>query len=360
MSVLSITDLTRDCRALILSHLNNRDFGLARRASKVFHVTDVPELLMRKLRDYSLCVCPETNQGPYCHAAENGWTDLADFFYKSEVPLTISTCDYIAVAFKYGHLSMIEWLISHGYKPSYIAFERAIGAGDIPFYERLLRLFPETVGRATYLMIQAIKSGNINTVKYLLSHGFELTANRKHVTGACQSGNLDMIEFVEAHWGSTMIQVVQRELDNEIQKSQDAKMKARRKREQLTYLQNTFKLQVVEDVATSYRKKGNRIAILDKLYEQGFFDGDIKQSRVITDIFDEDNTDILPWFKKKGWLPTEIHCPNHLSPSDVYAADESKDKLLFNWLVANNIKVFFKEVEISPFELKAALDRPYV
>jgi hypothetical protein len=353
MSELTIRDIPDNCRAHILSFLNNRSFGSTQCASRLFHVASIPELLMRKIRDYSLCFCEYSTKGPYGHAAENGWVDLAEYLYKNEVPFTVGEHDYIAMAHQSKQFHMIDWFIEKGFKPTCISFTFAIGEGDVSFHKRLEELFPETPDKDEFIINSAIESGSPDTIRYVLGKGFSIPIEPHYIIYACRSGKIEMLNFLESHWGMTCRQAL-----IAYRKEQMTDMSAKRKRKALKNPPDSYDLTIPSAAATNYESRPKEYnAILNKLCQQGFFDDEQIRNRVILDIFYEEGIDVLLWFKQKGWLPSEIGYPNGISYSDLFDATRSKDQQLLRWMVDNNITLKVYNQVVSPFEALEVIDR---
>lgn len=72
------------------------------------------------------------------------------------LPLTITLLSHISV----NSIRSLNGFIENEYKPrNYV-----IADGNIPFYKRLLQLFPNTENVDEFALDHAIKSGNISTV----------------------------------------------------------------------------------------------------------------------------------------------------------------------------------------------------
>jgi len=357
--VATFSDLPDICRAHILSFLDNKSFGAAQCTAKCFHVSSVSEILIRKIKDYSLCFCFQdiepNSRGPYAHASHRGWIDFAKYLQKNEIPFSVATYDYIAIAYRCKQYPIIEWFIENGYKPSFCAFNLAIADGNIPFYERLLQLFPETENRDEFTLDRAIESGNVSTVQYLLDHGFSIPMDVNSIIASCKSGNVEMMEFVESYWGMTCRQAIDRHMEDENERIEQSDMPNKKKKKALKFLAQrnpyfTIPWTTVIHKRPCEREKWDRIPILDKLHEQGFFDDERNRDRIIMDIFNEDTVDVLSWFKEKGYLPTEIRYPDTIHLQDISQASNSKEQLLFHWIVDNNITFKVYDQVVSPFE----------
>lgn len=182
---LTLMDLPKDCLRHILNFLDNKTFGVTQYTSKFFHIYSLAEILMRKLQDYILCPCSLV-EGPYYHASHRGWTDFANYLRKNEIPFSVTGHDCMTAAYRNKQSKMIEWLIDHGYKPSYGIFWDAVLAGDVAFYERMLKMFPDTKDSdPDTTMNYAVHGGSIPMVEHLLRQGYSLPIDASLISNAC-------------------------------------------------------------------------------------------------------------------------------------------------------------------------------
>ena len=335
-SEMNILDLTRDCRAYILTFLDNITFGVTQCTAKGFNVASVPEILLRKTRDYSLCSCSQLPSGPYYHAAHNGWIDLANFLRKNEVPFW-GTYDCMAGAHRHRQFPMIEWLIEQGYKPSYCAFHVAVSAGDIPFFERLLKLYPNTPDIYDRIMECALEGGSIPMVEHLLGKGIPIPMNGHSIIGACRSGNLAMVEFVEAHWGMTCREVLQKWRDQERERIVHSNLPAKKKNKTL----RNWPTDMYDHAIPRDAIHGGSLPILKKLCLQGFVDRD--PGKYHGSFFEialyERQIEILDWLKDQNWYPPVISYPENLSWSDLHKWTTKEGQPVLEWIQRNGIVV---------------------
>lgn len=349
---LGLLDLNSDCRAYILSFLDNKNFGVTQCTAKGFRVASVPEMLLRKIKDYSRCSCSQL-EGPYYHATHNGWIDFAHYLKKSEVPIS-GGYDCIAGAYHYKQFPMLEWLIDNGYQPSYCSFHNAVRAGDIAFYERLSRLYPNTPSVNDYIIHEGLKSGSIPMVEHLLGKRLTIPISGLSIVYACESGSMEMVEFLETYWGMTCRQALQKWRDQEKEKIINSDLPSKKKNKAL----RNWPADILDYSIPGGAIRGGSVLILQKLLQQGF---PLNDPRCLTSHFEEalnhGQIEILDWLKDQGLCPKEISYPNDLEYNELWRLTRNKGQLCLHWLSDNGISIRVRDVAVSALDALAIIDR---
>ncbi len=230
---------------------------------------------------------------------------------------------------------MIEWLIEQDYKPSYCAFHVAVSAGDILFFERLLKLYPNTPDIYDRIMDCALGGGSIPMVEHLLGKGIPIPMNGHSICSACRSGDLAMVEFVEAHWGMTCREVLQKWRDQERERIVHSDMPAKKKNKTL----RNWPTDILDYSIPCEAIRGGSLPILKKLYQQGFVDKD--PGKYHGSFFEialyEKQIEILDWLKAQNWYPPIISYPENLSWSDLHKWTTKEGQPVLEWIQRSGI-----------------------